>query len=63
MKLRHLMTVALGAMVLSCQGPAAVLAQEAVANAPLANREGVGVQPDVAAPAARALDEALRRLG
>jgi hypothetical protein len=29
MKLRHLATAALGALLLSCQGPAAVLAQEA----------------------------------
>ena len=29
MKPRHLMTAALGGLVLSCQGPAAVLAQEA----------------------------------
>lgn len=27
MKLRHLVTAALGALLLSCQGPAAVLAQ------------------------------------
>ena len=33
MKLRHLMTAALGGLMLSCQGPAAVLAQEATANA------------------------------
>lgn len=33
MKLRHVMTAALGALVLSCQGPAAVLAQEAAAGA------------------------------
>lgn len=29
MKLRHVMTAALGALVLSCQGPAAVLAHSA----------------------------------
>lgn len=32
MKLRHLMTAVLGGVVLSCQGPAAVLAQEAAAS-------------------------------
>ena len=31
MKPRHLMTAALGALLLSCQGPAAVLDQEAAA--------------------------------
>lgn len=36
MKLRHVMTAALAALVLSCQGPAAVLAQAAAANAPAA---------------------------
>ena len=33
MKLRHAMTAALGALVLSCQGPAAVLAQDAATGA------------------------------
>lgn len=36
MKLRHLITVVLGGMVLSCQGPAAVLAQEAAADVTMA---------------------------
>ncbi|NJC41235.1 hypothetical protein GGQ87_001493 [Brevundimonas alba] len=55
MKLRHLMTAALGGLVLSCEGPAAVLAQEA---APV-------VQPQTAiteAHRARALDTLDRRL-
>lgn len=59
MKLRHAMTAALGALVLSCQGPAAVLAQEAAANA------GAAANPHAAiteAHRARALDTLDRRL-
>lgn len=56
MKLRHLMTAALGALALSCQGPAAVLAQEPGAEAS---------NPHAAITAAhreRALDTLDRRL-
>ena len=59
MKPRHLMTAALGALALSCQGPAAVLAQEAAANA------GAAASPHAAITAAhreRALDTLDRRL-
>ena len=59
MKLRHLMTAALGAVALSCQGPAAVLAQEAAADA------GAAAHPHAAISAAhrvRALDTLDRRL-
>lgn len=58
MKLRHVMTAALGALVLSCQGPAAVLAQEAAAG-------GAAAHPHAAiteAHRARALDVLDRRL-
>ena len=58
MRPRHLMTAALGALALSCQGPAAVLAREAPANAAA---EG----PHAAitgAHRARALDTLDRRL-
>ncbi|HEY0599989.1 S41 family peptidase [Brevundimonas sp.] len=58
MKIRHLMTAALGAVLLSCQGPAAVLAQEAAAG-------GVAANPHAAiteAHRARALDTLDRRL-
>ena len=58
MKLRHMMTAALGALVLSCQGPAAVLAQEAAAG-------GAAASPHAAITAAhraRALDTLDRRL-
>lgn len=58
MKLRHMMTAALGALVLSCQGPAAVLAQEAAAG-------GAAGSPHAAITAAhreRALDTLDRRL-
>lgn len=58
MKPRHLMTAALGALVLSCQGPAAVLAQEAAAG-------GAAAHPHAAITAAhraRALDTLDRRL-
>ncbi|HYC67333.1 S41 family peptidase [Brevundimonas sp.] len=58
MKLRHVMTAALGALMLSCQGPAAVLAQEAAAG-------GVGANSPAAITAAhreRALDTLHRRL-
>jgi len=60
--MRRLLTAGLGALVLSCQGPAAVLAH--TERHPMAgtNRDGVGAQPDVAVPADRALDEALRRV-
>ncbi|MBW8302862.1 MAG: S41 family peptidase [Brevundimonas sp.] len=56
--LRHVMTAALGALVLSCQGPAAVLAQEAAAG-------GAAAHPHAAiteAHRARALDTLDRRL-
>ena len=59
MKLRHLMTAALGAVVLSCQGPAAVLAQEAAANAPAAANPHAAI---TGAHRERALEAALRRL-
>lgn len=58
MKLRHLMTAALGALVLSCQGPAAVLAREAAAG-------GAAAHPHAAITTAhreRALDTLDRRL-
>ena len=58
MKLRHLMTAALGALVLSCQGPAAVLAQAAAPG-------GAAANPQAAITAAhreRALDILDRRL-
>ena len=59
MKLRHLMTAALAGLALSCQGPAAVLAQEAAADA------GAAAHPHAAITAAdrlRALDTLDRRL-
>ena len=59
MKLRHLMTAALAGLALSCQGPAAVLAQEAAADA------GAAAHPHAAISAAhrvRALDTLDRRL-
>jgi len=59
MKLRHAMTAALGGLVLSCQGPAAVLAQEAAAG------PGAAASPHAAiteAHRARALDTLDRRL-
>lgn len=59
MKPRHLMTAALGAMLLSCQGPAAVLAQEAAANAPAAANPHAAI---TAAHRERALDTLDRRL-
>lgn len=52
--MRRLLTAALGALVLSCQGPAAVLAQEAAAGAPHAAASE--------AHRARALDTLDRRL-
>ena len=58
MKMKHLMTVALGAVLLSCQGPAAVLAQEAAPG-------GMAASPHAAiteAHRARALDVLDRRL-
>jgi hypothetical protein len=39
MKSKHLITAALGALLLSCQGPAAVLAQEGVADRPVGSGE------------------------
>lgn len=59
MKPRHLMTAALGALLLSCQGPAAVLAQEAAANAPAAAHPHAAI---TAAHRTRALDTLDRRL-
>ncbi|MBX9460138.1 MAG: S41 family peptidase [Brevundimonas sp.] len=59
MKLRHLITAALGALVLSCQGPAAVMAQEAAANAPAAAHPHAAI---TAAHRQRALDTLDRRL-
>jgi hypothetical protein len=59
MKLKHVMTAALGAVVLSCQGPAAVLAQEAAANTGAAAHPHVAI---TAAHRARALDTLDRRL-
>ncbi len=59
MKTKHLITAALGAVLLSCQGPAAVLAQEATAGA------GAAANPHraiTAADRARALDTLDRRL-
>ena len=59
MKLRHVMTAALGGLALSCQGPAAVLAQEAAANAPAAANPHAAI---TAAHRERALDTLDRRL-
>ena len=62
MKIRHLMTAALGALMLSCQGPAAVMAQETAAGAAEA---AVGADPRAAITEAhrmRALDTLDRRL-
>ena len=59
MKIRHAMTAAAGALVLSCQGPAAVLAQEAAANAPAVANLHAAI---TAAHRARALDTLDRRL-
>ena len=59
MKLKQAMTAALAGLVLSCQGPAAVLAQEATAHA------GAAASPHAAITAAhreRALDTLDRRL-
>lgn len=58
MKPRHLLTAALGALVLSCQGPAAVLAREA----PEARRAAAGAGL-IWRPAERAPQPALRRTG
>jgi len=58
MKLRHLMTAALGGLMLSCQGPAAVLAQEAAANAAAEGPHATISE----AHRARALDTLDRRL-
>ena len=57
MKPRHLITAALGALVLSCQGPAAVLAQEATPNAAAAAHAAI-----TEAHRVRALDTLDRRL-
>ena len=59
MKLKHLMTAVLGGVVLSCQGPAAVLAQEAAANAAAAAHPPAAI---TAAHRERALDTLDRRL-
>ena len=59
MKLRHLVTAALGGLVLSCQGPAAVLAQETTADAPGAANPHAAI---TAAHRERALDTLDRRL-
>lgn len=67
--MKRLLTAALGVLLLSCQGPAAVLAQEADPHAEArhpatgSNWEGVGVRPEVVVPADRALEEALRLAG
>lgn len=57
MTLRHAMTAALGAVVLSCQGPAAVLAQEVAANGAASPHAAI-----TGAHRARALDRLDRRL-
>lgn len=57
MKLRHVMTAALGAMLLSCQGPAAVLAQEAPHGAAADPRTAITLEHRT-----RALDVLDRRL-
>ena len=59
MKLRHLMTAALAGLALSCQGPAAVLAQEAAADAGAAAHPHAAI---TAAHRARALETLDRRL-
>ncbi len=58
MKLRYVMTAGLGALVLSCQGPAAVLAREAAANTGAA-----GPHAAFAAACERALEAAPGRPG
>jgi hypothetical protein len=57
MKIRHVMTAALGGLMLSCQGPAAVLAQEAAAGAVAGPHAAI-----TEAHRARALDTLDRRL-
>jgi hypothetical protein len=64
MKLRHLMTAALGGLVLSCQGPAAVLAREALTNGAASPHAAItearhGDPGRLAAPA----EETPRRIG
>jgi hypothetical protein len=59
MKLRHLMTAALAGLVLSCQGPAAVLAQTATAHASSAETPHAAI---TGAHRVRALDTLDRRL-
>ena len=59
MKAKHLIAAALGAVVLSCQGPAAVLAQEAPGGAGAAANPHAAI---TAAHRARALDTLDRRL-
>lgn len=59
MKLRHVMTALLGGVVLSCQGPAAVLAQEAAASGSAAANPHPAI---TAAHRERALDTLDRRL-
>lgn len=59
MKLRHLMTAVLGGAVLSCQGPAAVLAQEAAASGSAAATPHAAITE---AHRVRALDTLDRRL-
>ena len=59
MKTKHLITAALGAVLLSCQGPAAVLAQEAAGGAAAAANPHARI---TAADRARALDTLDRRL-
>ncbi|CAN7280410.1 S41 family peptidase [Brevundimonas sp. LjRoot202] len=59
MKLRHLMTAVLGGVVLSCQGPAAVLAQEAAASGMTAPNPHAAI---TGAHRVRALDTLDRRL-
>ncbi len=59
MKAKHLIGAALGAVVLSCQGPAAVLAQEAAAGSGAAESQHAAI---TATDRARALDTLDRRL-
>jgi len=59
MKLRHAMTAALGALVLSCQGPAAVLAQDAATGA----KAAANPDPAITGPVRPALAEALKLTG
>ncbi|MFP5296050.1 MAG: hypothetical protein ACLGG3_01840, partial [Alphaproteobacteria bacterium] len=57
MRIKRLMTAALGGLAMACQGPAAVLAQEAAANASTAAHAAITREHRV-----RALDTLDRRL-